>query len=90
MEMRAVLALVLMFSTGCASMQKSEMFAAGCAGLDIATTAYALDNGATEMNPLAVDGYEVASLVVFSAAAHWGLGKALDRVYATKGKKAPW
>lgn len=82
--------VLLLALTGCASMPKSEWYAAGCAALDLGTTAYALDHGATEVNPLAVDGYEVASLVVFSAVAHWGIHRWVKRTYHNQGKAAPW
>lgn len=87
--MRA-LALILMLTVGCATTPKSEYFAMGCAAADLVTTAYALDQGATEANPLAVDGYEVASLALFSVLTHLGLRHLSKRKYHNPGKAAPW
>jgi hypothetical protein len=83
------LALALLLS-GCASMPKSEVYSAGCAALDITTTAVALNDGATEANPFVIDGYEVASLVVTSTLAHWGIRHWAEKAYHNQGKAAPW
>ena len=85
-----IFAMLLVFLMGCSSMGGPELYSASCAGLDIASTAYALGNGAEELNPLAIEGYEVASLILFSATAHWAIRHWTKKTYHDKGKAAPW
>ena len=85
-----IFAVLLVFLMGCSLRCTWCSNPESCAGLDIASTAYALGNGAEELNPLAIEGYEVASLILFSATAHWAIRHWTKKTYHDKGKAAPW
>lgn len=66
--------VVLMF--GCVSIPTEEKWAIGLAVADVATTAYALDHGYSELNPILTAGSQsnnevVLRAVVLNAALHF-------------------
>lgn len=70
-------------------MSNPEIYAAGCAALDLASTQYGLQSGFVESNPIYPEGYEVLTGVVFSAAFHYGLRRVLAIQYHGERGKAP-
>ena len=79
--------VVFLFLSGCASLHSSEMLAIGCTSLDIATTAYGLENGFSETNPIYED-METVQFVVSSVALSAGFHYLLR--WATKKSNANW
>lgn len=90
--MRAALPLAAFLSFGCASMTTAEKWNIGLAAADVATTAYALDHGMREMNPILradSNAETVARAVVLNAALLWLQHKYLAR-YTVAMQKIGW
>lgn len=85
--------VLLLLSLGCASMPTpEEKIAVGLAIADIATTAYALNHGHVELNPILKGGDKeetVARAIVLNAVLHWIQHKYLCR-YTTAMQKKWW
>lgn len=63
-----LIALSLALLCGCASLQEGEGWAIGASVADVASTAYGMNRGAEEMNPiLTLGGDEAAQVLVTSA-----------------------
>lgn len=76
--MRASLILPALLLAGCASMTTEEKWAIGLAAADVATTAYALERGARELNPVLSygdpsNGEVIVRAVALNALVHWML-----------------
>ncbi len=91
-----ILALVILFPLlGCASISNAEKLAAGCAAFDVATTAYGLNNGFEEANPLIDMGegnewQTVAMSAAVSVGMHYAI-RAIVKSRDYKGKpKIAW
>ena len=73
-----ILVLILILLSGCTT-TRPERTAAGCAALDVASTAYAMENGASETNPL-YSGMDTAQVVITSTLLSVGMHYALKHL----------
>ena len=89
---RAVAILAVLFFCGCASMPPEEQWVVGLMAADLGTTYYAIDHGASELNPLIrgnSTGETMLRGVALNALLYWLQRRAL-RDDALEGKKQFW
>lgn len=92
MKRALVLLLLSVICFGCATFTSEEKVAAGLVVADLATTAYGLEHGHKEINPLLRGGSTeevLAKTLVLNVAMHWIQHKIFSK-YTTSMQKKYW